>query len=192
MCIRDRVWRGLTGQRSVHLADWPAAGDLPDDPELVAAMDRVRDVCSAAHSVRKARGLRARLPLASLTVAAPDAATLEAYRSVIADEVNVKDVHLTPDVEAVGELRLQVVPAVLGPRAGARVQPIIRAVREGRWARRDDGSIEVEGRVLGDDEYTRGRPHPMIEPQIRNDHIARALAGASPGATRPADPARCP
>ncbi len=29
---------------------------------------------------------------------------------------------------------------------------------------------------LGDDEYTRGRPHPMIEPEIRNDHVARALA----------------
>ena len=29
---------------------------------------------------------------------------------------------------------------------------------------------------LGDDEYTRGRPHPMIEPEIRNDHLARALA----------------
>jgi FdrA protein len=27
---------------------------------------------------------------------------------------------------------------------------------------------------LGGDEYTRGRPHPMIEPEIRNDHIARA------------------
>ena len=25
---------------------------------------------------------------------------------------------------------------------------------------------------LGDDEYTRGRPHPMIEPEIRNDHVA--------------------
>jgi FdrA protein len=29
---------------------------------------------------------------------------------------------------------------------------------------------------LGDDEYTRGRPHPMIEPELRNEHIARALA----------------
>jgi FdrA protein len=29
---------------------------------------------------------------------------------------------------------------------------------------------------LGADEYTRGRPHPMIEPQMRNDHVARALA----------------
>ena len=28
---------------------------------------------------------------------------------------------------------------------------------------------------LGADEYTRGRPHPMIEPQLRNEHLARAL-----------------
>jgi FdrA protein len=35
---------------------------------------------------------------------------------------------------------------------------------------------------LGDDEYTRGRPHPMIEPRIRNDHVARALADPAVGA----------
>jgi FdrA protein len=29
---------------------------------------------------------------------------------------------------------------------------------------------------LGDDRYTRGRPHPMIEPELRNEHVARALA----------------
>jgi FdrA protein len=34
---------------------------------------------------------------------------------------------------------------------------------------------------LGADEYTRGRPHPMIEPQIRNDHVARALADPGVG-----------
>jgi FdrA protein len=28
---------------------------------------------------------------------------------------------------------------------------------------------------LGDDQYTRGRPHPMIEPELRNAHIERAL-----------------
>jgi FdrA protein len=28
---------------------------------------------------------------------------------------------------------------------------------------------------LGADEFTRGRPHPMIDPGLRNDHLARAL-----------------
>ena len=34
---------------------------------------------------------------------------------------------------------------------------------------------------LGDDQYTRGRPHPMIEPELRNEHIARALADPAIG-----------
>jgi FdrA protein len=34
---------------------------------------------------------------------------------------------------------------------------------------------------LGDDRYTRGRPHPMIEPEIRNDHVVRAMADAAVG-----------
>ena len=34
---------------------------------------------------------------------------------------------------------------------------------------------------LGDDRYTRGRPHPMIEPELRNEHIARAAADPTVG-----------
>ncbi|HET7489109.1 MAG TPA: isoleucine--tRNA ligase [Acidimicrobiales bacterium] len=166
----EDVFRGLTGRRSVHLEDWVDGGSLPADAGLVAAMDRVREVCSAAHAIRKAGGLRARLPLASLTVAAADAAVLEPYRSLIADELNVKDVLLTTDVGAVGELRLQVVPAVLGPRVGAEVQKIIRAVREGRWERTSSGAVEVAGRVLADDEYT-------LRLVPRDEATARALPG---------------
>jgi FdrA protein len=34
---------------------------------------------------------------------------------------------------------------------------------------------------LGDDEYTRGRPHPMIDPTVRDDALARALDDPSTG-----------
>ncbi len=34
---------------------------------------------------------------------------------------------------------------------------------------------------LGADEYTRGHPHPMIEPALRNEHIERALRDRSVG-----------
>ncbi|MGH9178105.1 MAG: isoleucine--tRNA ligase [Acidimicrobiales bacterium] len=169
--LTEEIWKGLTGGRSVHLQDWPAATELPADTELVAAMDRAREVVSAAHSIRKARGLRARLPLASLTVAAPDAAALGPYRSLIADELNVKEVHLTDDVGAVGELRLQVVPAVLGPRVGPEVQKIIRAARDGQWERGPDGTVEVAGRALADDEYS-------LRLVPRDEGAARALPGA--------------
>ena len=34
---------------------------------------------------------------------------------------------------------------------------------------------------LGDDRYTRSRPHPMIDPEVRNDHLAAALADPAVG-----------
>jgi FdrA protein len=35
---------------------------------------------------------------------------------------------------------------------------------------------------LGNDQYTRGRPHPMIDPELRNEHVARAMADRTVGA----------
>ena len=34
---------------------------------------------------------------------------------------------------------------------------------------------------LGDEQFTRGRPHPMIDPELRNAHVARALADPAVG-----------
>ena len=50
--ITEQVYIGLTGNRSVHLTQWPVAVDIPVDNELVAVMDQVRDVCSTTLSLR--------------------------------------------------------------------------------------------------------------------------------------------
>jgi isoleucyl-tRNA synthetase len=151
--VTESVYRGLTGERSVHLADWPDVSSLPEDPGLVAHMDTVREVCSAGHSVRKARELRSRLPLASVTVAGPGAPALAPYQELIAEELNVKQVNLVSAVDDVADLVLQVNPAVLGPRLGPATQHVIGAVRRGQWMRLADGSVEVAGHVLAEDEY---------------------------------------
>jgi isoleucyl-tRNA synthetase len=132
------VWRGLTGSRSVHLADWPADSLLPADPSLVTAMDRVRQVCSAALALRKQNKLRVRLPLSSLVVAAEDAAVLEPFTALIADEVNVREVVLTTDVAAHGHFELVVNARACGPRLGADTQKVIRAVKAGEWTATGD------------------------------------------------------
>jgi isoleucyl-tRNA synthetase len=142
----EAVYQGLTGARSVHLADWPDADLLPADPDLVATMDMARDVCSATLRVRKAHQRRVRQPLATLTVAVPGAAVLQPLAGLIADEVNVKHVVLTDDVASVASNDLQVVPAVLGPRLGGRTQEVIKAVKSGNWRR--DGDTVVAGDVV--------------------------------------------
>jgi isoleucyl-tRNA synthetase len=152
----EAVYRGLVGdESSVHLTDWPAGTDITDSPALVTAMDRVRDVCSASSAVRKATGRRVRQPLSRLTIAARDAESLAPFRGIIADEINVKEVLLSTDLDAVGQFELTVVPSVLGPRVGADVQKVIGAVKQGRWSQDEATGVVTAGGVdLADGEYS--------------------------------------
>jgi isoleucyl-tRNA synthetase len=150
----EKVWQGLTGGRSVHLADWPGRHELPHDDALVAAMDRVRQVASAALSLRKARGLRVRLPLARLTVATADATVLEPFADILRDEVNVKEVVLTGDVAAYGRFEVAVNARACGPRLGGDTQKVIRAVKAGEWTANPDGTVEAGGITLLPGEFT--------------------------------------
>jgi isoleucyl-tRNA synthetase len=148
------IWRGITGGRSVHLADWPEAGALPADPALVAAMDQVREVCSVASSLRKAKKLRVRLPLPKLTVAVNDPDSLRPFTDLIADELNVKDVELTDDIAAHGRFELAVNARAAGPRLGKAVQDAIKAVKAGGGTLNDDGTLTAGEVVLNTDEYS--------------------------------------
>ncbi|MEU8657440.1 isoleucine--tRNA ligase [Actinoplanes philippinensis] len=148
----EEIWRGLTGGRSVHLTDWPSADAFPADHELVASMDAIRDVASAALSLRKAKGLRVRLPLASLTVATADGSRLTGLGDLVKDEVNVKDVVFTDDVAAYCQQVLTVVPRALGPRVGKQVQQVIKAVKAGEW-QLVDGAPVAAGVTLAEGEY---------------------------------------
>ncbi len=150
--VAEEVWRDLTGERSVHLTDWPDAESFPADHDLVASMDAVRDVCSAALSLRKARGLRVRLPLAMLTVATPAADALGGFTDLIADEVNVKRVVLTSDVGGYCARVLSLVPRALGPRLGGQVQQVIKAVKAGDWSS-SGGTVTAGGVELRDGEF---------------------------------------
>jgi isoleucyl-tRNA synthetase len=150
--IAEEIWRGLTGGRSVHLTNLPDGASLPPDHELTTAMDVVREVCSAALSLRKSHGLRVRLPLSSLTVAAPGAESLRPYVGLIADEVNVKQITLTENVDGYCERVLTLVPRALGPRLGGEVQRVIKAVKAGDWSVLD-GVVTAGGVVLHDGEY---------------------------------------
>ncbi len=162
----ETIWQGLTGGRSVHLEGWPGGADpasvgadvtaagLPRDADLVAAMDRVRQVASAALSLRKSAKVRVRQPLPSLTVAAADAATLEPFTDLLRDEVNVRDVVLTADVATHGRFEVAVNARAAGPRLGGDVQKVIKAVKAGEWSANPDGTVSAGGIDLVDGEFS--------------------------------------
>ena len=152
--VAEVIYRGLTGERSVHLAAYPKAEDYPADDALVAAMDATRAVTSAASSVRKSNKLRNRLPLPSLTVAMANSAQLADFADIIRDEVNVKEVTLTDDVDSVGTFEVVCNAKVAGPRLGKDVQRAIKNLKAGNYERRGSEVLVDGDIVLTQDEYT--------------------------------------
>jgi isoleucyl-tRNA synthetase len=153
----EEMWRGLTAGRSVHLESWPDATEFPADEQLVLDMDAIREAASVAQALRKSAGLRVRLPLSDLTIAAPNAQSLAAYADLIADELNVKQVSVVQASDEVagqyGLLKSLTVNArALGPRVGGDVQRIIREAKAGNWSQKGD-LVLVDGTELFEGEF---------------------------------------
>jgi isoleucyl-tRNA synthetase len=167
--LAESVYQGLTGERSVHLSDWPRPTDLPADADLVRSMDLVRDVCSAAHAIRKAKGRRARLPLRTLTVATADPGRLRPFVSLIADEVNVKEVVFSENLEDVAERVLTLVPSALGPRLGSDAPQVFAAMKKGDW------TVSAEAVTAGGISLRPGEYELVLRPRQRDE--GRTLPG---------------
>ena len=151
--VTEEVFRGLTGEQSVHLVDWPDASELPADQDLVADMDRARDACSTALALRESHKLRIRLPLASLTVAGAGSDRLAPYAELIQDEINVKAVEFSDAIEDYGSFQLQVNAKVMGPKLGSAMKSVMIASKKGEWSKNADGTVAVGDVTLRPGEY---------------------------------------
>ena len=155
----EEIYRGLTGERSVHLADWPEASAFADESDLLALMQTVREVCSAGSALRKEKKIRVRQPLQKMTVAiAPEQfAALgtafgekgaEYFANIVEDELNLRQVELvsadTVDPADYGiSQQLKVNARAAGPRLGKQVQVAIKASKSGDWTVTEDGTVLV-------------------------------------------------
>ncbi len=153
--LSEKIYQNLTGEESVHLADWPQVDKFAANNDLVAAMDRVREVCSATLGIREKEGLRVRLPLANLTIASQDAENLSPFMDLMKDELNVKNITLSNDLGKFGTLELKVNPAI-GKRLGGALKDIMPAAKQGNWSDNGDETITIAGHILSlaDNEYS--------------------------------------
>ena len=101
---------------SIHLCDWPKKDESFIDPELEANMAAVLDIVVLGRSARNAANIKNRQPVASMYVqgkALPDM-----YVSIIADELNVKEVSFVDDASSFISYRVKPQLKTLGPRYG--------------------------------------------------------------------------
>ena len=131
--VVDHRLPGEPGPVSVHHTDYPEARPELISVELEVEMKWARQVVNLGRSLRVTHGLKVRKPLPSLTVLTQDPEVAEAVKShawLIAEELNVKEVLVGRDETELVELQAKANFSRLGPRLGADVQPVSKAIEK--------------------------------------------------------------
>jgi isoleucyl-tRNA synthetase len=152
--VSEAIYRNLRTAgmpESVHLCDFPTADSSKRDAALEAEMATVMTAVGLGRQLRAQHDLKVRQPLAALYVVSRNADVrrrVEAYRDLISDELNVKDVVVDGHETRLANLKAKADFKRLGPRLGKNMKRVaeqimqlpettIQAVLEG-------GSISME------------------------------------------------
>ena len=151
--MSEFVYKGLTGEESVHLTDTPNLSAIEDKKDLICQMDMVRAISSVAKSIREEHKLRNRLPLKSMIVAGYNASSLSDFTEALKDEVNVKEIELKSDIADVAGRFLYLKTPLIGKRLGAHMKDIMAKSKTNEWKQNDDGTLSIAGQTLFAEEY---------------------------------------
>ena len=135
--LADALYRNLVGSLdpdapvSVHLAEYPVANASLKDAQLETDMAFTREVIRMGHAARNRSGIKTRQPLAELILGGLSDAekeTVSRLAELVHDELNVKAVVFTEDLDAFAQVTLKPNFRALGPKYGKGVQAIAKAL----------------------------------------------------------------
>lgn len=134
--IADAIYRNLRTEadpESVHLCNYPAYHQDWRIQSLEEGMASVQAVVSLGHSLRKEHKLKVRQPLKLAHVACSSQEHLQFLQSqkhLIAEELNVKEVHFHSDDSAFVTLKAKPNFRVLGKKIGKKMQAAQKRIQD--------------------------------------------------------------
>ena len=152
--LTEEIYKNLTGEESVHLAEFPVEDTNLIDEVVEERMDLVRDVCSLGRFAREEVNIKVRQPIQSLILPKSDELIIGDLLTVIKEELNVKEILFKDDMSEYLEYVVKPNFKVLGKALGARIkelQGMLANATNEQVNKINDGGLMVS---LGGDDFT--------------------------------------
>jgi len=140
--ISENLYKHLTGEESVHLADWPNIPNKYKDEEILHQTNIVQKAITLARSLREKETIKIRQPLNKLDVAFNDKTNnqiIENFKDIIMEEINVKNINVLDEVTEIATIEYLPNLQVLGPKYGPKMKEITNAIKNKEFTINEDG-----------------------------------------------------
>jgi len=129
----DRLYQDLVLETSssIHLTDFPQANVSYLNPELEAQVNTARSLTSLALSLRKKEQIKVRQPLQKMVIPVKnkeEKLRIERITEQLKGEINIKEVELLDDANALLVKDIRPNFKVLGPRFGSELKSVVQLI----------------------------------------------------------------
>ena len=133
---------------SVHLSEFPISDEDFINPELENKINKVRNICSLALSIRKKEKLKVRQPLSKIIIPVKDKNEkneIENAKDQILSEINVKSIEFLNSKDSL--LIKELIPnfKILGPRYGSIINDVANIIKG--FSQKEIEDLESNGKA---------------------------------------------
>ena len=127
--ISDEIYTKLTGEESVHLANFPDAIESLINNKIEEKMDLVRDICSLGRDAREEVNIKVRQPISEVILDEKSKDIIGDLDSIIKEELNVKNIIYKNDMTDYLTYSLKPNFKVLGKELGPKIKSLQEVLR---------------------------------------------------------------
>ena len=151
--LTEEIYQKLTGQESIHLADFPKYNEKLIDEKIEEQMDLVRDVCSLGRFAREEVNIKVRQPISHLILPKNDEKIIGNLISVIEEELNVKEIIFKEDMSEYLDYIVKPNFKVLGKTLGPKIKELQEKLT--KLSSKEINLLQSEGLTikLGDEDF---------------------------------------
>ena len=118
--ITEEIYRNLTQEESVHLADYPVSDESKYQDKIEEKMDLVRDLISLGRNAREEAKIKVRQPISEVIIDSKNKSIISDLVELIKEELNVKKVvfedNLGTYINFIVKPNFKEVGKILGPK----------------------------------------------------------------------------